>query len=213
MKSPSTTSGFTLVELLVTVGLLSIVGLLGFMAMASSGQAMQVAETSGRVQNDLRETLMLMTEELQLAAKTGDDSLDPPLFPVEVKLNPVTGSPMELIFQTPTGNSGRKWTRRIRYRYMNEDTNNNAWLDAGEDLDGDLQLTRRFIRIQDINGDGDTTDPGETRPLGTANAISGAQFTINDGVVTVSLTASKKPSQTAVHAMEASVTGHIYLLN
>src|SRR5690606_10240154 len=103
-------------------------------------------------------------------------SLDPPLFPIEIKQNPVPSSPVELIFQVPAGNSGRKWSPRIRYRFINEDVNGNSWLDAGEDLDGDQQLSRRIVRIQDTNGDGDTTDPGETRPLGTANALSNVQF-------------------------------------
>lgn len=205
--------GFTLLELVVTVGLLSIVGLLGFMAMASSGQAMQVAETAGRIQNDLRETLMLMNEELQLAAKVGDDSLDPPLFPVTIVANPTATSPVEIQFQVPTGNSGRRWSQIIRYRYVDEDVNGNSWLDTGEDVDVDLQLTRRILRIQDINGDGDFTDSGETRSLGTANALSDVSFQLNNGVVTVNLGAAKKASQDAPHAQEAAVSGQIYLLN
>lgn len=205
--------GFTLLELLVTVGLLSIVGLLGFVAMASSGQAMQVAETAGRIQNDLRETMMLMNEEIQLAAKIGDDSLDPPLFPVTIVANPVPSSPVEVRFQIPTGNSGRRWSQVIRYRFVNEDVNGNSWLDAGEDLDADRQLTRRIVRIQDINGDGDTTDPGESRPLGTANALSDVTFQLNNGVLTVNLGAAKKSSENAAHALEATVSGQIYLLN
>jgi len=217
----SGTGGFTLVELAVTMGLFTIVGVLGFMAIISSTQAMNTANTTATVQANVREVLMLMSSELELAAKVGDDSLDPPLEPVEVVANPAPNSPTEIAFQVPANQSGLNWTRRIRYRFVNEDANNNARLDAGEDANGDGQLTRRIFRVQDADGDGaiNQSDPREYRPLGASNDISDANFTVNDGVVAITISAARNPDmknnhgEETPHLINATVTGRVYLAN
>jgi prepilin-type N-terminal cleavage/methylation domain-containing protein len=205
--------GFTLLELMVTTGIIVIIGGLALTAMVSSNESVQAATTASLVQSNVRETLLLMNEELQLASKVTDDSLNPPLNAVTINQNPAPNSPVEIVFQVPRTGSGRNWSRPIRYRYINEDANDNNLLDDGEDTNGDGALTRRIFRLQDLNGDGDFDDPGESRPLGTSNDLSDVQFVRNGDVITVTLTARKIMGGRRTSPVTATATGRIYLLN
>lgn len=205
--------GFTLTEVIVAVGLLSIIALLGFMAMTSSASSVNVAKARHDVQASLSNVMMEITAELQLAAKTPDPSLSPPLEAPAIVLDPGPVSPVELVFQIPADGSGRNWSAPVRLRYVNEDVNGNLRLDPGEDLDGDGVLSRRLVRIQDANGDGDTADPGEMRTLGAANNIANCQFAIDGNVVTVTLSASSLISGRAENPVQATLIRRIYLLN
>lgn len=205
--------GFTLVELVISMAILTIISVLGVVALRTSTTSVATAESKADVQDDIRDALAVMVRELQLASKASDDSLTPPLVPVAVNPNPAAGSPTELVFQTPTNGSGRNWSRVIRYRFVNEDANENGRLDDGEDLDGDGVLSRRVVRIQDRNGDGDTTDDGERVPVGGANHLADVQFVRVGDIVTITLTAEKFLTGRRTDPVRLSVSSDVYLQN
>ncbi len=209
-------AGFTLLELTIATSILSVVALMAFVAVQASTNSVLVAEASGLTQANVRDALQQMAGELQLSAKVANPSLNPPLERVRVETNPAPASPMQLVFQVPLDDSGRSWSTPIRYRFVNEDVNGNGRRDslaAEPDVDGDGLLTRRLVRLQDLNGDGDTNDPGEMRTVAGANDISNVQFAITDDVVTVTLTSTRLVGTRRTNPITATVTSRVYLLN
>ena len=116
-------------------------------------------------------------------------------------------------FQSPTDNTGTNWTQPISYFFVNEDADGDARLDPGEDADGDGVLSRRMMRQQDINGDGDTNDPSEVRQVASANDISNVAFAFDGAILTITLTSSKQPHHDRTQAITATVTGNVFLMN
>ena len=206
-------TGFTLLELTIAMALLAIVAVLGFVATASSSESANVAKAVADVQSEARDLMTAITQELQLAGKNSDASTVPPLQAVAVVDNPAPQSPVEIVFQVPVDTTGRNWSTPIRLRFINEDANNNAVLDPGEDLDGDGLLTRRLVRLQDLDGDGQFASPGEQLPLGASNDISNVQFVVNNDVVNVTVTASKRIGMRRTNPATATLTQRVFLLN
>ncbi len=205
--------GFTLIELLFSMSLLSIVGLLAFVAVMTSAESAAVASAEDIVQQNLRDTMTLIAMDIPMASKTANEMLD--LDAIAVVENPVAGSPVELVFQTPLDNQGAQWSTPIRLRFVNEDANSNGILDEGEDLDGDGLLTRRLMRIQDRNSNGNTSEPGEAIPLGSANELSNVEFILNaDGnMLTVALSASKQIDPRRISLVTGTLSRQFYIMN
>lgn len=192
-------AGFTLLELSVSMVILSVVGFLTFVVTQSTTSAAAVSEAKEQVQATIRNTLSGMSEEIQLAAKMANLALVPPLQALTVV------SPTEITFQIPTNQTGSQWSTVITYRFENEDKNNNAMLDNGEDTNEDGALTRRILRIQ-----GDTS-----HSIGVANDVSNVQFALNptNDVLTITLTATKAVQNRRHDLIRASASTQVYLLN
>ncbi len=205
--------GFTLMELMMVVSILAIVSVLGMSALQTSSSAMLTASAKSAVQDNLRDSLAAMKRELQLASKTPDDSLLPPLNAVTVNANPAAKCPTEIVFQTPADGTGLRWTNNIRFRYYTEDTNGNGLLDSNEDTDADGTLSRRILRLEDVNGDGDASDNGERSIVAGANNLSNVVFAINNNTITVTLTSQKFQGDDRTHPITATVSTDIYLQN
>mgnify|MGYP006289374907 CR=1 FL=1 len=205
--------GFTLLELMIVISILTFIGALSYVALESSTVSMATAATKADVMDDLRNTMLLLNQQLQTAAKTGDDSLDPILEEVEIVENPAAGSPVEIAFQIPLDDTGQNWSERIRFRFINEDLNGNDVLDDGEDLDGDGTLTQRIVRMQDINGDGFVNPEEETFPIGAANSITGVQLVRNGDVINVTLNGRKFTNTRHETPVTATLAGRVYLMN
>lgn len=206
-------AGFTLLEVVVAAGILVILGWVTFIALTSSVTSAEVASSKSLVIQDVRDLITSMSQELATASKRTDDSLNPRLDAIAVVPNPAAGSPVEVVFQVPTDMSGRNWSRPIRYRFLNEDANGNNLLDSGEDVDGDRVLTRRIVRIQDLDGDGSTTGAGETRILGSANNIGDIQFAIAGDILTITVTATDLVGKSRVNPVRTTVSTNVHLLN
>jgi len=196
--------GFTLVELTVSMTILTVVSALMFVVLQSSTSAIGLAEAKETAQASLRDTLGAMTRELQLASKTTNPALVPPLQGLQVV------NPQEIVFQVPVNSFGTVWSTPITYRFINEDGGthegaNNGRLDDGEDADGDGALTRRVVRIQD----------GQERPLAPSNDMSAVQFALNatNDVLTITLSASKPTSDRRHDLACATATSQVYLQN
>ena len=121
-------AGFTLLELLVSMAILTIVSMLTFMVTQSSASAAAVAQAKQVAQANVRDAMTAMIAEVQLAAKQGNDALAPPLEALSVV------SESEVVFQLPLDDSGTLWSTPITYRFINEDTGEtpNARLDEVE---------------------------------------------------------------------------------
>lgn len=205
------TSGFTLIELMIAMAIFSLLSIAIYAAVSSTVEATGTATAEGEIMQSLRDVMREMTRELQVAAAENDPTLMDPLFGLTV--DEVGGNPVGVTFQVPLDNSGENWSEPIRYVWVNEDDDGDARLDPGEDDNGDGALTRRILRIEDLNNDGDTNDPNEVRPLAAANDISNVQFAFDGDVLTVTLTASKRPNHNRDQPITATLTGNVFLMN
>ncbi len=204
-------AGFTLVELMIASSIFTLLSVAIYATVSATVEATGTATAESEVQQSLRDVMREITAEVQLAAAANDPTLADPLFGLQV-VN-VGGVPSSITFQTPTDNTGINWSETITYFYANEDDDGDARLDAGEDDDGDGALTRRIMRSEDLNGDGDTNDPGEVRQIASANDISGVQFAFDGAALQVTLTASKQPNHNRNQAITATLTGNVFLMN
>ena len=207
------TKGFTLLELVIVMGLLTIFGLLALVAVSGATEATVLADAKTRTQSDLRQVILLMSDELQLASKTPNPALTPPLQAVRINRDISPNVPVEIVFQRPLDGSGARWSRPVRFRFFTEDINGNAMLDPGEDIDGDGVLSRRILRLEDINGDGTFNGPGETVQVGTANNLAAVDFQLEGDRVVITATANKLVGNRTDFPVTSEVTSTIYLLN
>lgn len=202
----SRNQGFTLLELTMSMAILTVVGFLTFVVTQSSTSAAGVAEAKEQAQAAVRDAMNAMAAELQLASKTSNAALVPPLSALAV----TPGNPGEVTFQVPLNSTGSQWSSPIIFRFVNEDDHNgvgamNGRLDEGEDTDGDLALTRRVVRVQG----------GQETPVGAVNDLSSVIFALNppqNNVLTITLTASK-PLSGRDDQVWATATSRVYLLN
>ncbi len=218
-------SGFTLLEVMIATTIMTFVGILAFMALRSSSSSVAAGAAQGQAQANVRDVIAAMTPELEVAAKEDEGSIN--LQRVRVyNNNALVGADVqgdEIRFQVPTDSTGTNWSSVIRYRFENEDANNNGLLDGNEDTNGDGLLTRRVVRVQDLNNDGDTADPGEVRPLGGANDISALTFSVNQprDTVTITLSSTKAVARTATregndveaNLARSTLTSRVYIMN
>ncbi|MCP4642520.1 MAG: prepilin-type N-terminal cleavage/methylation domain-containing protein [bacterium] len=206
-------AGFTLVELSISLAILTVITGLGFVALMSCSRSVAVSQAKGDVQRNVRDIMTGLSRELQIASRKADDSLSPPLNPLVISESPTEGSMMEVQFQVPIDGTGRNWSAPITYRYINEDLNSNNRLDSGEDVDEDGVLTRRIVRLQDRNDDGDSDDPGESSVIGAVNDLSSVQIVRNGDLLTLTVTASRLVANQRTHPVTATATHNIYLTN
>jgi len=196
-------SGFTLLEVTISMAILVVVSLLTFVVTQSATSAIAVSQAKEMAQASVRNALADMSSELALASKRTDAGLAPPLQALRLV------SPSEIVFQIPADANGTVWSTPITYRFVNEDVGanaGNARLDAGEDTDHDGALTRHIIRIQ-----------GETqRVMGSVNNVSNVQFALNaptNDVLTIAVTATKAINNRRHDLISATASSSVYLAN
>lgn len=167
--------GFTLLEMLFSVSILSVVSLLGFIVVRSSYESQSLIEAQGEIQSDLRSVMAALTAELELAfAEPRIISVRNPdgVEPIKV----ATDGKSVVYYRPVPDNSaqGFTWQGPFTLMFENEDTDDgsggNAKLDSGEDVNGDGVLNRRVVRIAN----------GVSTPLGGANNIRSVQFELLD---------------------------------
>lgn len=165
--------GFTLIELMISMVILSIISLLGFIVIRSSYESQSLIEAQGLVNANLRGVMAGLTSELELAYT--EPRLQSVQQPAGVEPVAVSNEGRTVTFFRPVADSsprGYAWRGPITFSLQNEDTpegtqgEGNALLDPGEDENEDGVLNRRILR----------TEGAEERTIGGANNISDLQF-------------------------------------
>lgn len=206
-------NGHTMVEIMVSMGILSVVSLLGFIVLQSSTSSAQLANAKVDVQNNLRDTIAVLSTELRegvteiTTEKTGAPE---GLFPVAIG-----DEGRSITFQVPVPVAGEalfEYSTPITFSIENEDTNGNGLLDPDEDTNSDGALTRRMVRSQD----------GETTPVASASTIEFVNFTLLDNqaaeiddrtTVQITLRGSKRYGAGEGRPLLAETTSNIRLVN
>lgn len=164
--------GFTLLELSVSMALLTVVSLLAFYALAGATDSATLSQAKSELQSNLRDTMDALIDEVNVAYTDRIWKGEPQTLPVGLN-GPITvsGDGTSVSFQRPVPKAVGipDASTPIIVRFENEDlggTAANGVLDTGEDVNGDGSLTRRLIRVQN----------GQVTPLGSSNNISRVRF-------------------------------------
>ncbi len=195
--------GFTLIELIVSMAILAILSLMLIVPIRMSMTASSITLSKDRSLSGVRDVLRVIRRELEMGSAGGPSA---PIGVVEAKVRQdgktvAAGEPgNEITFQIPLSmdpEDATGWSLPITYRLLNEDVNGNGLLDSEEDVDGDGALTRRVLRLQDIDGDDETID---FQVLGGTNSVASLTFSLN----------ADKDIVTVVIASTAAIGGTIY---
>ena len=223
-------SGFTLIELSISFGLMAVLLLLVFVPIQMSTSATSMAMAKDKSQGSVRDVVQSLRRELEMATDGGSVPLG--VFGATVTqdgADVALGNPgNEFTVQIPlviTPDTAADWSSAITYQFINEDDNGNGRRDAGEaDDDGNGVLSRRLVRLQDLDGNGNFNGVGETRVLDAANSFANITFTLNadNDMVTINLTATEnfhergrvnEEGDVEADQTTAQLTSQIYLLN
>lgn len=203
-------SGFTLLEVMIASALLTIISLLGFVALQSSARAVNVNQAVALVEADARNVLRAIMREVEFAVKPAAVGAT---LPPDVQGLQVHDNNRAVTFQTPTNAAFTTFSAPITFRFETEDTPlavpgfefGNAVLDPGEDVNNDGVLNRRVLRIQG----------GETQVLGSANTIADARFELLEGntVLRITIVATTRIEPLQQRLTRHELQGDVYLMN
>lgn len=168
------TKGMTLIELMISVSVLSIISILGIIALQSSVRMQSLAMAEDEINSDLRNTINQLNDIVRQAYTEASVTATPPISPPGVESIQVLDNGKSIRFYLPERVNTPAFVRGrgpITISFENEDTSSpgqegNAILDPGEDLNRDGALTRRLVVIEGNN----------RRPIGSANCISDVEF-------------------------------------
>lgn len=167
-------TGFTLLEVSISMAILSIVSLLGFVVLKSSTESAGLAQAKAEVQANLRDVMAEITSEVRQAYTQRMVDVVPPILPEGTESIRIAPGNASITFQVPQPTSGPDIVAPsipITIAHENEDVgggslSGNSLLDPGEDVNEDGVLSRRVLRSQG----------GVTTVLGGANNISSVLF-------------------------------------
>lgn len=215
--------GFSLVELVIAMGVLMIVSLLGYIVMASSTESARVADAQAQLQANLRNVMQQISAEVKAAYSErtinpqNPGELPNTQIPASTVALSVGNSGRSISFQRPvasTTNPVPQPAPLITIALQCEDAgfkDGNATLDAGEDANSDGILTRRMTRTQSAT----------TTPMGAVNDLADVTFTLmasentndkNKSTLRVRLVASKLVG-IKKRLIKADLEGRIHLEN
>lgn len=169
----ATRGGFTLLEMMVSVSILTVVSLLTFVALQSSARSNVMNAAKEEVASNLRDVLMAINAEVRQAYSTRTVNAAPPIAPEDAFAIEITngGKGLRYCIPQPAADSPvPSASSAIEIIFRNEDVSGNGLLDDGEDTNGDGALTRAIVRRQD----------GQERVLGAANTISDINFVLSE---------------------------------
>ncbi len=166
-------SGYTLIEMTMSVALMGIVSLLTFVALQSTTQSSNLNGAKEQVAADLRQTMLAVTGEVRQAYTARTVEADPPIAPAEAFAVTIINNGKGIRFCVPEPVDGAVHpvpSDPITIEFQNEDVQGgaNALLDGTEDTNSDGVLTRRLVRRV-----GDTVEV-----LGASNNISNVVFAL-----------------------------------
>ena len=214
-------AGFTLLELSISLVLLTVVSLLGFLAASGSLRSADLTQRMTTLQEELRSTMRALSDQVQPAVKRA--RLGSVLPPGAQGLQIVnTADPKAITFVIPTDMTGDHFSGVMTVQFETEDTPDstveggeygNGRLDPGEDTSGkgtnnDGVLNRRLVLIQ---------PNGARQVLGSSNNLANVTFTLSaDGSmlgVTMIATTRQETGDSKYRMLRYTTTSNIYLMN
>ena len=212
----SRNAGFTLLELTVSVVLLTVIGLLGYIASSGSLKAVDLNEKMTTLQEELRSTMRALSDEVQPAVKKARDGFELPTGAQELKVGS-TANATSITFTVPTDMTGTHFSGVMTIRHESEDVTDaslgpgyygNAALDPGEDTNGDGVLNRRLVLIR---------PDGSRQALGGGNHLARVVFNLSaDGSmlnVIMCATMQVETGRSQTRILRHWLTSNIYLMN
>ena len=204
-------AGFSLLEVMLSTALLAVVGSMGLMVVLSASRSVNLDQTVAYLQQEARGVLLHLSREIESAVKPAKTGFS---LPPGVQGLRVIEEGSAITFQVPTNPGFTTFSAPITIRFESEDTPlainadfefGNAFLDWGEDLNGDGVLTRRIVRHQS----------GETRVIGGANNIAFAEFEFNEDndLLRVRLVLTRRIEPLKPWLARYEVQEEIYLMN
>lgn len=162
--------GMTLIEVMISAGLLSVVSLLSFLALQSSVKSTSLAFAQNQIDSALRDTYNELTNLVKQAYSEVSTNVTPPIAPPGAEPIQVINNGRGIRFFLPVRVNTPAFfqsSEPIVITHENEDVaHSNAILDPGEDTNNDGSLNRRLI-VQRGN---------ISRVIGGANCISNVRF-------------------------------------
>jgi len=211
--------GYTLLEVTLSISLLTVVSLLGFVVLKTSTESAALASAKEEMQAGLRDAMAAISADVSVAYSERSTDAEPPLSPSGVESMNVSEDGRSIVFQVPEPSQDSRMvigSAPITIILENEDRmegttgEGNARLDPGEDENGDGVLTRRLVR----------TDADGTTVLGAANCIADVQFQLQPAVaggastvLWVQLTGSKRYGQGEGRLIRAQLQSAITMTN
>lgn len=206
------TSGFTLIELMISVAIVLVVSMLGYIAFSSSYEAIDLNRRIGTLQSDCRDAMRALSDEVQMAVKRAAPGLTLPAGAQELRVNPT--NPREITYVVPTTADGENFSPVRTIRFVSEDLPatelqngefGNGRLDPGEDTDGNGQLTRQLVLINGM----------ERRVLGSAVSLANVAFDLSpDGsCLLVTMTAACPMARDTTRMLRVDTESAVYMMN
>ena len=176
-------AGFTLLEMTISVAILTIVSLLTFVTLRASTESSVNNAIKEEIGANLRDTAIAITAEVRQAYSGRTVDADPPHSPEDAFSLTVINSGKGIRFCVPEvvdGSVRPGASAPITIEFENEDTvgGKNGLLDPSEDANGDGVLTRRLVRKVGT----------DVEVIGAANNISDVTFTLQENVSDLSQT-------------------------
>lgn len=205
-------AGFTLIEMMISVAIVLVVSMLGYIAFSSSYEAIDLNQRMGTLQGDCRDAMRALSDEAQMAVKRAAPGQVLPAGAQELRVNP--GNPREITYVVPTADDGTAFSPVRTIRFESEDLPaaglengefGNGRLDPGEDTDGNGRLTRQLVLINGI----------QRRVLGSATTLANVAFDLSaDGsCLVVTMTAVTPIAQDSARMLRVDTESTIYLMN
>ncbi len=207
-------AGFTLIELSISVALLAVVSLLGFMASSGAFKAADLNRRMTTLEQDLRSTMRALSDNVQPAVKPAQAGFlqlagAQPLKVVN------TADPKAITFVTPTDMTGTVFSGLTTIQFETEDKPaptvsggqfGNGQLDAGEDTNGNRILDRHLVMI---------LPNGTRRVLGGSNHLASVTFNLSpDGnMLEVAMVATMRLERGKTRMLQYRLASNIYLMN
>jgi type II secretory pathway pseudopilin PulG len=203
----SRNAGFTLLEMTIATAVSMMLFVMVGGIWANAARAWVVEDNYMQVSAEMRSAMQSLSSELSVAS-VGDVPLAAP--PVEGVA--LTGDPATAVtFQTPTSADGLTWSAPITIQLRNEDANGDLLMSGGEDDDDNGLLDRVIERVQDMNGDGDTTDAGEVRVL--ARSVDTLTFVQNGNRISANIVVRILPRGSSEIPLVSTTSFDILVLN
>jgi prepilin-type N-terminal cleavage/methylation domain-containing protein len=205
-------AGFTLLELSISVALLVIVALLGFVAARGSMKSVDLTRRMTTLQEELRSSMRALSDQVQSAVKRPRlNAILPPGAAQSLRVvNPTT-----ITFVTPTNMTGAAFSGVTTIQFVDEDLPDtgidggqfgNGQLNSGEDTNSNGVLDRQLVM---------TLPNGTQQVLGSGGHLADMVFTLSPdgGMLQVAMVATMRLEQSKTRMLQYRLASNIFMMN